>query len=144
VIEFFLPWVFLIFFPLLFPSRINSFVIFFFLTPSFFSFLLFLLYLNFCSPQISSVKPGSFHCVCVFDGDTVLDHFDILLSDLLESERAMQNKFRPGHSIKAASSEEDSDEFMSFGRVAKTSFHIKNLLRKLEAMSMGYKMLQVQ
>ena len=109
----------MIFCPLLYFS------IFFFLTPSFFTFLLFLLYLNFCSPQISSVKPGAFHCVCVFDGDTVLDHFDILLSNLLEAERAMQS-------------------VMSFGRVAKTSFHIKNLLRKLEAMCIDYKMLQVQ
>lgn len=90
------------------------------------------------------MKPGSFHCICVFDGDTVLDHFDILLSDLLEAERAMQSRFQPGHSIKGSASEEDPDATVSFGYVAKTSFHIKNLLRKLEAMSMGYKMLHVQ
>ena len=96
--------------------------------------------------QVSSVNPGVFHVVCVFDGDTVLDHFEILLMDLLEHERAMKSDFRPGHVVKNLDEDEEQENesnTRTFGHVAKTTFHIKNLLHKLQAMSMNYKMLEV-
>jgi alpha-tubulin suppressor-like RCC1 family protein len=119
-----------------FSLNLCCFVWFSFLC-SFFSFSLFL--------QVSSVNPGVFHVVCVFDGDTVLDHFEIMLMDLLEQERSMKSEFRPGHSIKNIEEEEEqpATTTTTFGHVAKTTFHIKNLLEQLQSMSMNYKMLEV-
>ena len=74
----------------------------------------------------------------------MLDHFDINISSLLEQERSMKNQFRPGFSIQTKTDDDiDEAETKTFGHVAKTSFHIKNLLQRLEAMSINYKMLQV-
>lgn len=128
------------------------------------------------SLQVSSTQPGVFRVICVFDNDTVLDHFgteflivgffcptalhlihflqslfpvtfynslDIHISSLLEQERSMKSKFRPGFSIKEIKEQKEEGKQKTFGHVAKTSFHIKKLLSKLEAMSINYKMLQV-
>ena len=57
----------------------------------------------------------------------------------------MKNQFRPGFSIQTKTDDDiDEAETKTFGHVAKTSFHIKNLLQRLEAMSINYKMLQVE
>jgi len=64
---------------------------------------------------------------------------------LLEQERSMKNQFRPGFSIQTKTDDDiDEAETTTLGHVAKTSFHIKNLLQRLEAMSINYKMLQVE
>ena len=64
---------------------------------------------------------------------------------MLEQERSMKNQFRPGFSIQTKTDDDiDEAETKTFGHVAKTSFHIKNLLQRLEAMSINYKMLQVE
>jgi hypothetical protein len=65
--------------------------------------------------------------------------------DLLEQERSMKSEFRPGHSIKNIEEEEEqpATTTTTFGHVAKTTFHIKNLLEQLQSMSMNYKMLEV-
>jgi hypothetical protein len=92
-----------------------------------------------------------FRVICIFDGDTVLDYFDINMSLLLDHERSAKREFRPGFFIQREAddnnmknvSHSQQSEVLSFGHVAKTSFNIKKLLQKLEKMSIKYKMLQV-
>ena len=80
--------------------------------------------------QITSLEPGHFNFVIVFDRDTVLDTFFVETKSLLHMQRSMQTTFTPTiHQNGNADTDSDPD-------LAKTTFQVTALLSVLEDMSM--------
>ena len=100
--------------------------------------------------QFSSTITGDFSVFCVFDQDTVLDHFVLSMDELLEKERCMQTEWTPhlklaeDTSIDADSKGEEHRRFADNSSSAcKTIFSVPNLIRLLEQLTMQQVMLSV-